>query len=67
MSKRPVSNDAPFLNIVDASKKTGLSTCFIRKNIKDIPHCKSGKKYMIYVDGLLEWANKLAYEQVGKE
>lgn len=48
----------PFCNINEAARRTGLSTCFIRKNIKDIPHCKSGKKYLIHIDGLKEYALK---------
>lgn len=46
----------PFCNISEAARRTGLSTCFIRKNIKDIPHCKSGKKYLIHIEGLKEFA-----------
>ena len=48
----------PFCNINEAARRTGLSTFFIRQNIKDIPHCKSGKKYLIHIEGLKEFALK---------
>ena len=48
----------PFCNINEAVRRTGLSEWFIRKNIKDIPHCKSGKKYLVNVEGLMEYALK---------
>lgn len=48
----------PFCNINEAARRTGLSAWFIRENIKDIPHCKSGKKYMVNVEGLMEYALK---------
>ena len=47
-----------FCNINEAVRRTGLSEWFIRQNIKNIPHCKSGKKYMINVEGLVEYALK---------
>lgn len=46
----------PFATINEAARRTGLSTWFIRQNIKAIPHCKSGKKYLIYMKGLEEFA-----------
>lgn len=48
----------PFCNINEAARRTGLSAWYIRQNIKDIPHCKSGKKYLVNVEGLLEYALK---------
>lgn len=48
----------PFCNINEAARRTGLSAYFIRQNIDNIPHCKSGKKFLISVDGLLEYALK---------
>lgn len=47
-----------FCSIRDASKMTGLSSKFIRQNIEKIPHGKSGRKYLIYVDGLREFVLK---------
>ena len=47
-----------FCNINEAARRTGLSAWFIRQNIKDIPHCKSGKKYLISVKGLEAYALK---------
>ena len=48
----------PFCNINEAARRTGLSAWFIRQNIKDIPHCKSGKKYLVSIKGLEEYALK---------
>ena len=48
----------PFCNISEASRRTGLSKFFIRQNIDNIPHCKSGKKYLIHIEGLKEFALK---------
>ena len=48
----------PFCDINEAARRTGLSAWFIRENIKSIPHCKSGKKYMVNVEGLMEYALK---------
>jgi len=49
-------SEATFCNINEAARRTGLSAWFIRQNIKDIPHCKAGKKYMIHLEGLKKWA-----------
>lgn len=59
--KSNTTNEAtptPFCNITEAVRRTGLSEHFIRKNIKSIPHCKSGKKYLVNVEGLMEYALK---------
>ena len=45
-----------FCSIKDASERTGLSQKFIRKNLEDIPHAKVGRKNLIYIDGLREFA-----------
>lgn len=45
-----------FCSINDASEITGLSYEFIRQNIKNIPHAKVGRKYLVYMDGLVEFA-----------
>ena len=57
------NKEAPFCNIDEASERTGLSGWLIRQNIKDIPHIKSGKKYMIHIDGLMKWALTQAYKE----
>lgn len=51
-------NLTPFCDISEASRRTGLSDWYIRQHISEIPHCKSGKKYMIHVEGLMEYALK---------
>lgn len=45
----------PFLNIKDACTVTGLSQHYLRAGCKsgDIPHIKSGSKYLINVPALL--------------
>jgi excisionase family DNA binding protein len=48
----------PFCNITEAARRTGMSEWFIRQHIGEIPHCKSGKKYLIHVEGLMEYALK---------
>ena len=45
-----------FCSIKDASERTGLSQKFIRQNLSEIPHAKSGRKSLIYLDGLKEFA-----------
>jgi len=45
-----------FCSIKDASERTGLSQKFIRQNLSEIPHAKSGRKNLIYLDGLKEFA-----------
>ena len=47
-----------FWSIRDASKITGLSAKFIREHLDDIPHAKTGRKNLIYIDGLTEFALK---------
>ena len=47
-----------FCSIRDASKMTGLSAKFIRQNIEKIPHGKSGRKYLVCMDGLREFVLK---------
>lgn len=56
--KENATNDTPFCNISEAARRTGLSKFFIRQNIEQIPHCKSGKKYLIHIEGLKEFALK---------
>lgn len=48
----------PFCNINEAARRTGLSAWYIRQNINEIPHVKSGKKYMIQMKGLEEFVSK---------
>lgn len=48
----------PFCNISEAARRTGLSKFYIRQNIEKIPHCRSGNKYMVNVEGLIEYALK---------
>jgi len=50
--------DKQFCSIKDASKLTGLSAKFIRQNIEQIPHGKSGRKYLVCMDGLKEFVLK---------
>ena len=47
-----------FYSIKDASRITGISTKFIRRNIEQIPHGKSGRKYLVCIDGLKEFVLK---------
>ena len=49
-------NQKPFLNIKEASHATGLSQYFLREGCKNgtVPHIKSGRKYMININQLLE-------------
>lgn len=39
-----------FVNINELRKLTGLSEWFIRQNIDEIPHIKTGKKYLFNVE-----------------
>ncbi len=41
-----------FCSIRDAAAITGLSEVFIRRNIEQIPHGKSGRKYLVSLEGL---------------
>lgn len=47
-----------FCSIKDAAQITGLSAKFIRQNIEKIPHGKSGRKYLVCMDGLKEFVLK---------
>ena len=47
-----------FCSIKDAAQVTGLSAKFIRQNIEKIPHGKSGRKYLVCMDGLKEFVLK---------
>ena len=47
-----------FCSIKDAAQITGLSAKFIRQNIEQIPHGKSGRKYLVCMDGLKEFVLK---------
>jgi len=47
-----------FYSIKDAAQITGLSAKFIRQNIEKIPHGKSGRKYLVCMDGLKEFVLK---------
>ena len=51
-------NDKQFYSIRDVSKITGISAKFIRQNIEQIPHGKSGRKYLVSMDGLKEFVLK---------
>ena len=51
-------NEKQFYSIKDAAKVTGLSAKFIRANLDDIPHAKVGRKNLVYIDGLKEFALK---------
>lgn len=51
-----ISNQGtPFQSIAAASRSTGLSVYFLRNGVKsgDIPHIKSGAKYLVNVPALL--------------
>lgn len=45
----------PFLNIADACRVTGLSQHYLRAGVRsgEIPHVRSGKKYLVNVPALL--------------
>lgn len=45
-----------FCSIKDASEITGLSRKFILENLENIPHAKVGRKNLIYIDGLRDFA-----------
>jgi hypothetical protein len=51
-------SEKQFCSIKDASKITGISAKFIRRNIEQIPHGKSGRKYLVCLDGLKEFVLK---------
>jgi hypothetical protein len=51
-----------FCSIKDAADITGLSARFIRQHLAEIPHAKSGRKSLIYLDGLKEFALRTGRE-----
>ena len=55
-----------FCSIKDAAQITGLSAKFIRQNIEKIPHGKSGRKYLVCMDGLKEFVLKTGQGDVSE-
>lgn len=45
-----------FCSIKEAAEITGLSSLFIYKNLDKIPHANTGRKNLIYMDGLRDFA-----------
>jgi len=50
-----ITNETPFMDLMSASRATGLSTYYLRKGCKagDIPHLRSGTKIYVNIPALL--------------
>lgn len=62
--------ETEFCSIKDAAEITGLSARFIRQNLGSIPHAKNGRKNLIHLNGLREFAlntGKGVKDEKGKE